>query len=295
MSLFLLCTLLLVHGLRVPSKLPKITPRKRVEEIGPAAQLDLKQFINQTVIFSGGHPGDIEAFGSGLGALLRKQGTTVYHLVTVNGDKGWGKDTQMTSEMLGAIRRNESIAAAAVLNMSSDKVLWMGYPDGFINNIPEGEARERITVEIRRLQPYAVFTHYPKLGLSQMGWRLGTEHVDHYTTGHLTLLAVAPTAGCYLAYPQLSELGLPIWWTPTIYFYNFELNEENTFYVDITPVMDTKMQSFACHQSQYNSTQEANNYIQAIGSYVASNSGTGYKYLEGYLRLQFGEISESES
>lgn len=46
-------------------------------------------------------------------------GTRVVYVVTTNGDKGWGKSLNMTSQRLAGIRYDEQMAAAAVLNVST--------------------------------------------------------------------------------------------------------------------------------------------------------------------------------
>jgi LmbE family N-acetylglucosaminyl deacetylase len=43
----------------------------------------------------------------------------VVYVLTTNGDKGWSKDYNMTSERLAGIRYDEQMAAAAVLNVSA--------------------------------------------------------------------------------------------------------------------------------------------------------------------------------
>ena len=87
------------------------------------------------------------------------------YVVTTNGDAGWSKDTQMTSEQLAVIRYNEQLAAAAVLNVSG--VAMLDFDDGFLNNAVEKEVRQRIVGEIRLHKPAAIFTWSPYLDFAQ--------------------------------------------------------------------------------------------------------------------------------
>jgi len=204
----------LTYCLRIPSKIPKITPSKKSEAV-PA--LDIKQFIGQKVLFVGAHPDDIEGSAGGLIALLKAQSTDIYYIIVTNGDKGYAKDFDMTSPQLAYLRQNESYNAAAVLGVPKEKVSMFNYGDIFLANVPEAEVRERIVTEIRRIQPYAVFTMSPRQNFHLYKW--GTEHTDHHTTGQIVLDSIYPTIGCYLAYPNLLELGLSIWWVNHIYFF----------------------------------------------------------------------------
>ena len=45
------------------------------------------------------------------------------YVLTTNGDKGWSKNTSMTSEQLAVIRYNEQAAAAQVLGVKTVQML----------------------------------------------------------------------------------------------------------------------------------------------------------------------------
>jgi len=150
---------------------------RRVGDFYPTA-INLTQYIGQTVLIVGAHPDDIESTSGGTVALLTAQGTNVVYVLTTNGDKGWSKDTSMTSEMVAVTRYNEQLAAAAVLKVST--VQMLDFEDGFLNNAPETTVRERVVAAIRQYKPVAVFTWSPVTAFDM--YQGGMEHPDHRTT-----------------------------------------------------------------------------------------------------------------
>jgi len=249
--------------------------------------LDIKQFINKRLLFVGAHPDDIEGMAGGLIALLKQQNSSadIFYLIVTNGDKGYSKDYNMTSQQLAMTRQTESQNAAAVLGVPKEKLTMLNYPDLFLRNAHEDEVRQKVVAHLRKVQPFAVFTMSPRQNFHLYSW--GTEHTDHHTTGQLVLDSIYPTIGCYLAYPNLLELGLPTWWVNNIYFFDPELSDSQSLYIDISPVIDAKINAFGAHQSQYNTTKQLTDFVQGLASFTAGKSGvSGLQYAEGYIFVE---------
>lgn len=141
------------------------------------------------------HPDDAEFLCGGTVASLVQSGWTVHYMLTTSGDMG-SKDPSMTRQKLGRIREREQTAACKVLGVS--EVIYLRYPDGFVEDT--AEMRGRIVRELRRLKPWTVITWNP--------FRSSFTHRDHRLTGQAAVDAVFPLARDPLAYPEHIEEGL---------------------------------------------------------------------------------------
>jgi LmbE family N-acetylglucosaminyl deacetylase len=141
------------------------------------------------------HPDDAEFLCGGTVAKLVQNGWTVHYMLTTSGDMG-SKDPNMTRQKLGRIREREQTAACKVLGVS--EVIYLRYPDGFVEDT--AEMRGRIVRELRRLKPWTVITWNP--------FRQTFTHRDHRLTGQAAVDAVFPLARDPLAYPEHIDEGL---------------------------------------------------------------------------------------
>lgn len=141
------------------------------------------------------HPDDAEFLCGGTVAKLVQSGWTVHYMLTTSGDMG-SKDPNMTRQKLGRIREREQTAACKVLGVS--EVIYLRYPDGFVEDT--AEMRGRIVRELRRLKPWTVITWNP--------FRQTFTHRDHRLTGQAAVDAVFPLARDPLAYPEHIDEGL---------------------------------------------------------------------------------------
>src|ERR1700735_599250 len=132
-----------------------------------------------------------------------------------------------------ADRAAEALAAARILNVAHREALDL--PDGNVQNTLEN--RLKIAAVLRRLRPRVVILPY---------WQ--GRHPDHYTTATLGYEA------CFAA--GLSRLDLPAEHGAPhrpykILYASLYADVRPTFVVDITPHIETRLQSLLAYRSQY--------------------------------------------
>jgi LmbE family N-acetylglucosaminyl deacetylase len=84
----------------------------------------------------------------------------VSYLLTTNGDKGWSKNTEMTSTDLAIIREQEQIDAATYLRVAN--VTFLRYDDGTLEGVDPITLKKNITKWVRLYQPDLVLTFSPE-------------------------------------------------------------------------------------------------------------------------------------
>jgi N-acetylglucosamine malate deacetylase 2 len=188
------------------------------------------------------HPDD-EAFRcGGMLALLAGRGVQVNVLTATRGEAGsCGQPPLCKTEELAEVREQELECACNVLGIQPPK--FLGYSDGKLAEVDDGEAAARITAVVRELRPQVLLT-WPADGLSG--------HPDHKVISRWTSLvfeemtkdAEAPIALYHLAVPRsvaaelnLSELhAIP--------------DERVSLIVDVMPVWKQKSTAIRCHRTQ---------------------------------------------
>lgn len=183
------------------------------------------------------HPDDAE-FGCG-GSVARwvDEGSAVFYCLLTNGNRG-SDDPTMTQERLAAIREAEQRAAARSLGVQ--EVLFLGYPDGELEDTRE--ARRDVVRAIRRFRPDRLVTQNPFPTLNPY-----TGHRDHRHAGRLALDAVYPYARDRMHFPELLAEG----WQPhkvrEVYLMG---HDDPDTVLDIAPTMERKLAALRCHSSQ---------------------------------------------
>lgn len=195
------------------------------------------------------HPDDADFGAGGTAALLARAGWEVRYLVVTDGSKG-SDDPSFTPETLVATRAEEQRVAATHLGVMD--VRFLGYTDGEL--VSSRELLGRVTREIREFQPFAVYTHDPEPVIIQNSF---VNHNDHRVTGLATVDAVYPTARDRLNFPEHLAEGLTTHKVRELYLWGAN---EPTFTVDITPVLDAKIEALLLHASQF--TDEIVPYIR---------------------------------
>ncbi len=184
------------------------------------------------------HPDDAEFGCAGTVALWSRNGWEFYYLICTDGSKG-SNDPGMVPERLIATRRQEQREAAELLWVK--EVFFLDYVDGEVTY--SRELVRDIVRYIRLLRPDAVFTHEP----AQIIASRAINHPDHRAVGEATLDAVYPMARTRPAYPDLVAEGLEPHRVSDVYLWN---SSEPNFEVDITDVLELKIQALLCHRSQ---------------------------------------------
>ena len=191
------------------------------------------------------HPDDADFGGAGTAALLAQAGWEVRYLVATDGSKG-SDDPAFTPETLVETRTREQRAAAEILGLLD--VRFLGFTDGELTY--SRELLGAITREIRDFQPFAVYTHDPEPVIINNAF---VNHSDHRTTGLATVDAVYPTARDRLNFPEHLDQGLPTHKVRELYLWGAN---EPTFEVDISAVIDLKLEALLAHESQFGGDEE---------------------------------------
>jgi bacillithiol biosynthesis deacetylase BshB1 len=168
------------------------------------------------------HRDDVEQTCGGTLLVQQSLGWTTAILDLTQGESG----TRGTAEE----RRAEAEAAASILRVSHREALDL--PDGSLQNtLP---ARLKIAAVLRRLRPRVVILPY---------WQ--GRHPDHYTTATLGYEA------CFAAGLKRLEIEGEPHRPFKILYASLYADVRPTFVVDITPHVETRLQSLLAYRSQY--------------------------------------------
>ena len=185
------------------------------------------------------HCDDAEWMFGGTVARLVGQGARVDYVVTTDGSSG-GVDLTVSDAELAATRAAEQRAAAAVLGVG--EVVFLGHHNDELQVTLE--LKRELVGQIRRRRPQLVLTLTPYRALdAPVDW----SHADHIATGEATLQATYPEAMMPRIYPELLDQGLlphevTEVWVPAM--------TDADLYVDVSGVVQTKMDAVWCHWSQ---------------------------------------------
>ncbi len=180
------------------------------------------------------HPDDAEFLCGGTVAKWCAQGWTVYYVLVTSGDKGTHQP-DLTSQELAAIREQEQRDACRVLGVR--EVLFLGYPDGFVQ--ADDELRGQVVRLMRRYRPDVVLTWD--------GFRSGFNHSDHRAVDIAARDAIYPAVRDHLYYPRDAEDGLEAHQVNELLLAG---SDDPDYHVDISAYVETKLQAVLCHSSQ---------------------------------------------
>lgn len=198
------------------------------------------------------HPDDPDFGAAGTACTWTKEGWDFYYVVCTDGSKG-SEDPTMTPDRLVPMRQKEQRAAAAELGVK-DVIFLEGHIDGELtyNRKLLGD----VVRVVRQYKPYAVFTHEPTQLFHRESF---VNHSDHRTTGIVTIDAVYPTARDRLNFPEHLDEGLETHKVKEIFIWG---NDEPNFTVDITDVVETKIQALLRHTSQFGEGTEFLKFVK---------------------------------
>ena len=186
------------------------------------------------------HPDDADFGAAGTAALLARAGWEVRYVVATDGSKG-SDDPALTPERLVAMREQEQRDAAALLGVTD--VRYLHFTDG---ELVAGRAFLGALVrEVREFRPFAVYTHDPEPVIIRNSF---VNHSDHRATGLAAVDAVYPAARDRLNFPEQIAEGLQPHKVRELYLWG--ANETN-FDVDITDVLELKIEALLAHPSQF--------------------------------------------
>ena len=194
----------------------------------------MKRRFNKVALSFAAHPDDAEAFCAGTLKLLKDKGYEIVIATMTAGGMGGINSTQKDTM---EARKEEARKAASVLG--AEYYCMCGY-DGFLFDTEE--LRLAAISLMRKVQAGIVITHLPM-----------DYHSDHRTTCN-----IVESAAMISSLPNVPVDEKPLEVTPLLYHsapltLSDPIGSEIVpphFFVDISSVMDTKMEMLAYHQSQ---------------------------------------------
>ena len=196
-------------------------------------EVPMGQF-NKVVLAIHAHPDDTEAFCAGTLKLLKDHGyRIIIATMTAGGMGGIHSNENETME----IRKKEAEKASRIIDAD---YMCLDQRDGYV--FDGEEIRVKTTELIRRVNAGIVLTHLPF-----------DYHTDHRATANIvenaTMMASLPNVPTKVSPLQITPL---LYHTETFEFTD-PLGEQIVkphFFMDISNVIDTKMEMLSCHQSQ---------------------------------------------
>ncbi|MGH2629220.1 MAG: PIG-L deacetylase family protein [Actinomycetota bacterium] len=223
------------------------------------------------------HPDDAEIAAGGTMANWVAAGREVHLVVLTNGDRG-SQDPGLDRAELARLRVRETEAAAAVLGLSSVRILDVH--DGDLQNTTE--VREQVVRRIREVRAETVLSVDPTAVFFRNSYY---NHSDHRTAGWVALDSAFPGSGNPHFFPEHLGDGLgvqditDVWlgWT----------NEPNHT-EDVTATWQRKIDALSKHDSQLS---EGIAYFETFLLEEAEEAGKkiGVGRAEEFRRLDLSE------
>jgi LmbE family N-acetylglucosaminyl deacetylase len=207
-----------------------------------APPVALEKLQGKTILLFTPHPDDDTFCCAGTLSLLAKQNKVHIFLYT-NDDKG-SYDLDMTSQHLAQIRSHEEEEACRIIGIPKENIHWLQFHDGMLEYANTFDLVEEVTKVIRTYRPDIVMA--PDPGSEYVRWH----KTDHRMAANNTLDAVR-AAEWHLYFPnQLLHDHLQPWHVPLEVYYYVTPKEAN-YWVDVTSLMDMKLQAAMAHVSQF--------------------------------------------
>jgi len=181
------------------------------------------------ILAIGAHPDDLEISCGGTLIRYVREGHKIFMCVVSGGDMG---HAVIQPDELRIIRRKEAENAAKVIGA---ELFSLESSDGDIESSNK-ELRKQLIEIIRQANPDVIITHNP----------------DDYMRDHIQAGALAYDASFISTFPHfitqtLNTSGFPpVFYMDTLAGIGFIPTE----YVDISDVMEQKLEALACHESQ---------------------------------------------
>lgn len=217
------------------------------------------------ILAVGCHPDDLEIGCGGTLSTYVGQGHAVFMCHVANGDKG---HAVIIPEELKKIREKEAVQAGRIIG--AKEVINLDIPDLEVNSYNETSVSRLIDV-IRETKPDIIITHSPEDYMR-----------DHLEVGKLVFNASFSASVPHVSttkdfYPNIPSL----YYMDTLAGVNFLPTE----YVDITNMIEIKLEALNCHESQIKWMLEHDHidfldFVRTISKFRGLQCGV--KYAEGF-------------
>jgi len=232
---------------------------------------DVGQFGDEVkrILVVAAHPDDLETTSGGTLALLIARGVELALLLGTDGDIGT-HDLSFTRETLAALRRQETLAGAAVLGLK--EVFFLGHHDGEL--VADLALRAEVAGIYRRWQPDTIFTFDPAWG--------GQAHPDHTAAGRAAVDAYMPSK-MELYHPEQLVDEVKVADVKRFFFFGGS-NRAGEITIDIAPAWEKKIAATRCHASQFGQKEEALQWLAAWNH--ETGKCCGLEYAEAFHPMQ---------
>lgn len=214
-------------------------------EIAAEAQLAEEEVIprespegNRVLIITA-HPDDMEFGTAGTAARWASQGKEVCLCIVTDGSSG-SDDPEMTPEKLKQTRRDEQLAANAVLGIQH--LVNLDRPDGMV--VADLDLRRDLVRVIRSFRAEVIVCGDPTVFFFGNDY---INHPDHRAVATAALDALFPAAGNRNYFPELLDEGLEPIKIKEVYITN---SPTPNLWVDVTDFIDRKIEALRLHKSQ---------------------------------------------
>lgn len=205
------------------------------------------------------HPDDVDISCSGTLVKYRKQGHSIFIIVTTSGNMG---HNGFNRDELSKIRKKEQSNSAEIIGA---KIRFLGFDDQELIDTPE--VRRSFINSIRWANPDVILTHYPD-----------DNSADHAMTGKIV-------GNILLSLPWKNALvdEVPMKKAPSVFYWdtNGGIGFNPEAYVDISEDMETKRNALAQHKSQIELAVDYMNVIEIVSAFRGLQAG--YKYAEAFI------------
>lgn len=225
-----------------------------------------KRSIDMRVLAIMCHPDDMEYVCGGTLLKYKKEGHEVFLCTIANGNMG---HMVILPDELREIRTKEAQKSSAIAGFN---LMQLDFGDLTISSSNE-EQLNQVTKAIRDTKPDVIITHYP-----------GDYCSDHNELSRIVFKA-SFDASCPHFKPELGDATdmTPLYYVDT----DLSINFVPTEYVDITDVMETKIEMLKCHESQLKwiSDHDGIDFTEQMRVMSMSRGAQcGVKYAEGFTQ-----------
>ncbi|MEX0665673.1 MAG: PIG-L deacetylase family protein [Acidimicrobiia bacterium] len=232
-----------------------------------------EQEIERALVITA-HPDDVDFGAAGTVATWTDAGIDVAYCIVTDGDAG-GHDRSVSRQEMKETRHAEQTAAAKHVGVTD--IHFLGYPDGRLEATLE--LRCDLSRVIREVRPQRVVCPSPERNYE----RIYASHPDHLAAGEASICAVYPDARNPFAHPELLVDGLEPWTVDEVWIM---ATASSNVFVDITNVIDRKLDALQSHVSQHQDPAMLDSLIRDWGAMVAEAAGfpQGH-FAEGFQRV----------
>ncbi len=245
------------------------------------SESEKEQEQNKVAMVIVAHPDDAEFGSGGTVATWIREGWEIYYVICTDATGGGPDDATdvgpAARRKVSETRKSEQRAAGAVLGLKD--VFFLDYPDGLLQ--PTIELRRDLVRLLRRYRPSRVICQSPERTWTP-AYYIGRYHADHLAAGQTTLAAIYPMSQNPWDFPELLEEGLAPHKIKDIYIMGAPVVN---YFVDISDVMDIKIEALLCHASQFVGRMEQ---MEEIVRTRSADLGTKYgvAYAEEFHRAE---------